>query len=126
MSEKLFFIGEVIETDYKSGCCTRYNIPDSDEWIWLKPERVYPASRLRYGKPKDGEIAFYPTEGWFELIQHDGSCRILILDPIPAPEPVSEWDKWVDEMPQVGIDYIAHVDYEDKMRAWFKRMPKRD
>jgi hypothetical protein len=80
------------------------------EPMYLKPSRIIPESRLRYGKAR-GHTAFIPYHGWAE--SWGGDEVRLILDPAPE-EKKDEWEEWVEECPAC-----------DETRRWLKRMPKR-
>ena len=133
--EKLFVIMEVerepndrvvegVQQWYPVGVVD--NHLDDCECLWLKPSRIIPESRLRYGKPCRGERYFEPGEGiGWETWQVPDSKEVngLILD--PPPEPKSDWDEWCEDEP-FPASFDPYSEYKIAHIEWQKRMPKED
>ena len=68
---------------------------EDDSLLWLKPERVIDAKRLRYDSPKKGEIYFTRNFGWAEALVDWGTpIKRLILDP-PVDDKTEAVDDWL-------------------------------
>ena len=127
--ERLFVIMEVKQYGHgvsemkgRSRCCP-IDASIMDENMWLKPSRIIPEGRLRYGVPQKGETYFarhnvgreeYEIRGWEEAEINKGFTA-LILDPEPEAEK-DEWEEWADDAPSC---------IDDRTKNWLKRMPKR-
>ena len=124
---KLFVILEVKDTTDReySGLMGRFIPADTEslsgEYMWLNLSRIIPASRLRWEKPKRGEMMFDLAEPnlWRKATIDFENCVNLILD--PEPEEKDEWDEWTKTCP---LD-DWHTKTIQKLVNWLKRMPRR-
>ena len=101
----------------------KYLTNDDDEHLYIKPSRLIPESRLRYGELKGGDKYFNTGNGigWqISSMDYKTLPHVLILD--PEPEEKDEWGEWVEDAPEKFIVNWSHTELKD----WLKRMPKRD
>ena len=130
MGEKLFVIMEVVPRGDSGDGVNCYSPIDTTtkkdgtypEYLWLLPERVIPASRLRYGLIEVGETFFGIPVGWIQSPQVSDT-EVLILDP---PAPVDEWEKWIEDCPFGDIEKASvNIDrWKDVVKSWLRKMPR--
>ena len=134
--ERLFVIMEVKDEGNATDSLGRrkYRLPNENKPMWeylhLKPSRIIPEGRLRYGRPKRGEMFFSDGKKKLMKAKYDLGCgNRLILDPEPEEmdfgeyggvcKEKDEWDEWVDKMPSIPHGTSG------SLRDWLKRMPRR-
>jgi len=132
--ERLFVIMEVKETDLKDSKGAKGYVPVGShvdkECLWLQPERIIKASRLRYGVPVAGERVFLPEIEWGTQAGFASHAK-LILD--PEPEEKDEWDgeieQWAKDCPVYqtaeGMIGLRATQWQDFI-SWLKQMPRRN
>jgi hypothetical protein len=116
--ERLFVIMEV-EEDQGHGDTHYHPVGrPTGEALYLRPDSIIPASRLRYGVPKPGDKFFRDNWRWIEA-EMNYSHQRLILDPAPE-EKKDEWEEWAEDSPVCDPD--SNLGRE--IIAWLKRMPR--